>query len=87
MRTTGNGVNEIVRDEFIAGLLEPAAGTLPRRDSAEQFQEESSFVINGGVALSGAQPPEVFRSEIEQATGAGPVDACEPDSATGEGKC
>ncbi len=45
------------------------------------------IVVNGEVALSGAQPPELFRSAIEQATRAEPVDACEINPATGERKC
>ncbi len=45
------------------------------------------FVINGTVALSGAQPPEMFRAAIEQATAAGVGDTCEVDPATGERKC
>jgi predicted DsbA family dithiol-disulfide isomerase len=45
------------------------------------------FVINGRVALSGAQPPEMFRSAIEQTTEVGAGDTCEVDPATGERKC
>jgi predicted DsbA family dithiol-disulfide isomerase len=45
------------------------------------------FVINGKVALSGAQPPETFRASVEQAAGAGSVDACELDPVSGERKC
>ncbi|VTR94337.1 polyketide biosynthesis protein : Putative dithiol-disulfide isomerase involved in polyketide biosynthesis OS=Singulisphaera acidiphila (strain ATCC BAA-1392 / DSM 18658 / VKM B-2454 / MOB10) GN=Sinac_7138 PE=4 SV=1: DSBA [Gemmata massiliana] len=45
------------------------------------------FVINGKVALSGAQPPEMFRAAIEQATEAGARDTCEVDPATGERTC
>ncbi len=45
------------------------------------------FVINGKVAVSGAQPPEMFRAAIEQATEAGAGEACELDPATGERKC
>jgi predicted DsbA family dithiol-disulfide isomerase len=43
------------------------------------------FVVNGRVALSGAQPPELFRQAFEQAgdsVGAG--EACEVDPATGK---
>jgi predicted DsbA family dithiol-disulfide isomerase len=46
------------------------------------------FVVNGRVALSGAQPPELFRQAFEQAgdpVGAG--EACEVDQATGERGC
>ncbi|WP_439624564.1 hypothetical protein [Gemmata sp.] len=45
------------------------------------------FVINGTVALSGAQPPEMFRAAIEQAVAAGAGDACEVDPAFGGRKC
>ena len=45
------------------------------------------FVINGKVALSGAQPPETFRAAIEQATGVESVDACERDPVSGVRKC
>lgn len=45
------------------------------------------FVVNGKVALSGAQPPELFRRAIEQATEAEPVEACEVDPPSGERKC
>lgn len=46
------------------------------------------FVVNGRVALSGAQPPELFRQAFEQvgeAIEAG--DACEMDSGTGKRVC
>lgn len=42
------------------------------------------FVINGAVALSGAQQPDMFRAAIEQETAAGASDTCEVDPATGE---
>jgi predicted DsbA family dithiol-disulfide isomerase len=45
------------------------------------------FVINGTVALSGAQPPELFRAAIERATAAASGDTCDLDPATGERKC
>ncbi len=45
------------------------------------------FVINGEVALSGAQPPDLFRSAIEQATETGAGDVCEVDPATGKRNC
>lgn len=44
-------------------------------------------VIDGEVALPGAQPPEMVRSAIEQATVARPVEACELNPASGERKC
>ena len=46
------------------------------------------FVVNGRVALSGAQPPELFRQAFEKAgdsVGAG--EACEVDPATGKRGC
>jgi predicted DsbA family dithiol-disulfide isomerase len=46
------------------------------------------FVVNGRIALSGAQPPELFRQAFEQA-GAAVVagDACEVDPASGKRVC
>ncbi|VTT98789.1 dsba oxidoreductase : Putative dithiol-disulfide isomerase involved in polyketide biosynthesis OS=Singulisphaera acidiphila (strain ATCC BAA-1392 / DSM 18658 / VKM B-2454 / MOB10) GN=Sinac_7138 PE=4 SV=1: DSBA [Gemmataceae bacterium] len=45
------------------------------------------FVINGTVALSGAQPPEMFRAAIEQASETSTGDTCEVDPATGKRRC
>ena len=45
------------------------------------------FVINGEVALSGAQPPETFRAAVERATEAGAGEACTFDPADGGRKC
>jgi predicted DsbA family dithiol-disulfide isomerase len=45
------------------------------------------FVVNDAVALSGAQAPETFRAAIEQATAAGPGEACEIGPATGKRDC
>jgi predicted DsbA family dithiol-disulfide isomerase len=45
------------------------------------------FVINGKVALSGAQPPEMFRAAIEQATASELGESCEIDPPSGERKC
>ncbi len=46
------------------------------------------FVINGRVALSGAQPPELFRQAFEQAGEAAVAgEACEVDPATGRREC
>src|SRR5262249_10302350 len=45
------------------------------------------FVINGEVALSGAQPPDMFRAAIEQATATGSGDTCDLDPATGKREC
>lgn len=45
------------------------------------------FVVNGRVALSGAQPPEMFRAAIERASEAGAGEACGFDPATGERRC
>jgi predicted DsbA family dithiol-disulfide isomerase len=46
------------------------------------------FVVNGRVALSGAQPPELFRQAFEQA-GVAVVagEGCEIDPATGKKEC
>jgi len=46
------------------------------------------FVVNGRVALFGAQPPELFRQAFEQA-GAAVVagEVCEIDPATGKKEC
>ena len=46
------------------------------------------FVINGKVALSGAQPPELFLQAFEQAgVETDQAEACEIDPATGERVC
>ena len=44
-------------------------------------------VINGTVALSGAQAPETFRRALEQAAPAGPADACGLDATAGKRTC
>ena len=46
------------------------------------------FVVNGQVALSGAQPPELFLRSFEQAGEAVVAgDACEVDPTTGKREC
>ena len=46
------------------------------------------FVVNGRVALSGAQPPELFLQAFEQAGEAAVAgEACEVDPATGKRGC
>jgi predicted DsbA family dithiol-disulfide isomerase len=46
------------------------------------------FVVNGRVALSGAQPPELFLQAFEQAGEApGAGEACEVDPTTGKREC
>ena len=46
------------------------------------------FVVNGKVALSGAQPPEMFLQAFEQAGEAVTVgEVCEVDPATGKREC
>jgi predicted DsbA family dithiol-disulfide isomerase len=46
------------------------------------------FVVNGRVALSGAQPPELFRQAFEQAEEAVVAgEACKVDPATGKREC
>jgi predicted DsbA family dithiol-disulfide isomerase len=77
----------------VADLLEGEAG----RDAVRAGEEQARrlgvsgvpfFVVNGKVALSGAQPPELFRQAFEQAGEeivAG--EACEVDPATGKREC
>jgi predicted DsbA family dithiol-disulfide isomerase len=46
------------------------------------------FVVNGKVALSGAQPPELFRQAFEQAGEAVVAgEACQVDPTTGKRGC
>jgi predicted DsbA family dithiol-disulfide isomerase len=46
------------------------------------------FVVNGRVALSGAQPPDLFRQAFEQAEEAVVAgEACKVDPATGKREC
>ena len=82
----GLEVNEV--DDLLAG----DRGTADVRRSEQRGQRLGIsgvpfFVINGKVALSGAQPPEMFRAAVEQATEVGAGDACEVDPATSERKC
>jgi predicted DsbA family dithiol-disulfide isomerase len=81
-------------DRFEAdGLLTGDGGLEVVRASDEQARRlrvsgVPFFVVNGRVALSGAQPPELFRQAFEQAgdsVGAG--EACEMDPATGKRRC
>ncbi len=49
---------------------------------------EPLFVVDGRVALSGAQPPALFRQAFEQAGAATMAgEACEIDPATGKRGC
>jgi predicted DsbA family dithiol-disulfide isomerase len=45
------------------------------------------FVVNGAVALSGAQSPETFRAAIEQATAASGGDSCDLGPVNGKREC
>jgi predicted DsbA family dithiol-disulfide isomerase len=46
------------------------------------------FVVDSRVALSGAQPPELFLQAFEKAGGAAIAgEACEVDPETGEREC
>ncbi len=77
----------------VNGLLAGDGGLDVVRASEEQARRLGVsgvpfFVVNGRVALSGAQPPELFRQAFEQSgdpVGAG--DACEVDPATGKREC
>jgi predicted DsbA family dithiol-disulfide isomerase len=77
----------------VGGLLAGDGGLDIVRASEEQARRLGVsgvpfFVVNGRVAMSGAQPPERFRQAFEQAgdpVGAG--DACEVDPTTGKREC
>jgi predicted DsbA family dithiol-disulfide isomerase len=45
------------------------------------------FVINGEIALSGAQPPEMFQAAFDKVTTSGSVESCDFDPATGKRQC
>jgi predicted DsbA family dithiol-disulfide isomerase len=83
-----------------AGLAAEDVGALlaGHRGAAEVREREETgrrlgisgvpfFVINGQIALSGAQPPEMFRAAIQQATASEPGEACAFDPATGKPGC
>jgi predicted DsbA family dithiol-disulfide isomerase len=77
----------------VDGLLAGAGGLDVVRAGEEQARRLGVsgvpfFVVNGWVALSGAQPPGLFRQAFEQAgdpVGAG--EACEVDPTTGKREC
>ncbi len=85
----GAGLNRAEIDEMLAGdkgLDVVQAGEEQARRlgvSGVPF-----FVVNGRVALSGAQPPELFQQAFEQAAEAVVAgEACEVDPATGKRGC
>jgi predicted DsbA family dithiol-disulfide isomerase len=86
---TGAGLNRSEVDELLVGdtgLDVVRAGEERARHlgvSGVPF-----FIVNGKVALSGAQPPELFRQAFEQAGEAVVAgESCEVDPATGKRKC
>ena len=85
----GAGLNRAEIDELLAGdrgLDVAQAGEEQARrlgGSGVPF-----FVVNGRVALSGAQPPELFLQAFEQAAEAVVAgEVCEVDPATGKREC
>ena len=75
-------------DELLAG--DRGSGEVRRCEQKGQRLGISGvpfFVINGKVAISGAQPPEMFRAALQQETAAESGDTCGLDSATGERNC
>jgi predicted DsbA family dithiol-disulfide isomerase len=86
---TGAGLDRAEVDELLAGeigLEAVQAGELEARRlgvSGVPF-----FVINGKVALSGAQPPELFLQAFDQAeVGTEQGEACDLDPTSGERVC
>ena len=82
------GLNADEVNELLAG----------ERGSAEVRQREMQgrhlgitgvpfFVVNNAVALTGAQPPELFLKAFEQASGAEAGETCEIDPTTGKRSC
>jgi predicted DsbA family dithiol-disulfide isomerase len=77
----------------VVGLLAEDAGLdVVRADEERAHRLGVSgvpfFVVNGWVALSGAQPPELFRQAFEQAGEAAVAgEACEVDPLTGRREC
>jgi predicted DsbA family dithiol-disulfide isomerase len=77
----------------VDGLLAGDAGLDVVRAGEEQARRLGVsgvpfFVVNGRVALSGAQPPELFRQAFEQAEEAVVAgEACEVEPATGKQEC
>jgi predicted DsbA family dithiol-disulfide isomerase len=85
----GAGLNRSEVDELLAG----DTGLDAVRAGEEQARHLGVsgvpfFVVNGKIALSGAQPPELFRQAFEQAGEAVVTgEACEVDPATGKRRC
>jgi predicted DsbA family dithiol-disulfide isomerase len=82
------GLDRAEVDELLAG--ERGAAEVREREMIGRRLGISGvpfFVINDAVALSGAQPPEVFRAAFEQAAAAAEGEACEFDPATGKRGC
>ncbi len=85
----GAGLDRAEVDELLAG----DAGLDSVRAGEERARRLGVsgvpfFVVNGKVALSGAQPPELFQQAFEQAGEAVVAgEACEVDPATGKRGC
>lgn len=85
----GAGLNRSEVDELLAG----DAGLDVVQAGEEQARRLGVsgvpfFIVNGKVALSGAQPPDLFRQAFEQAGEAVMAgQACEVDPATGKREC
>jgi predicted DsbA family dithiol-disulfide isomerase len=85
----GAGLDRAEVDELLAG----AAGMEAVRAGEHEARRLGVsgvpfFVVNGQVALSGAQPPELFLQAFEQAGKAVVAgDACEVDPTTGKREC
>ena len=85
----GAGLDRAEVDELLAG----AAGLEAVHAGANEARRLGVsgvpfFVVNGRVALSGAQPPELFRRAFEQAGEAGvAAETCEVDATTGKREC
>jgi predicted DsbA family dithiol-disulfide isomerase len=86
---TGAGLDRAEVDELLAcdtGLDAVRAGEEQARSLG--VSSVPFFIVNGKVALSGAQPPELFRQAFEKAGEAVMAgEACEVDPATGKRKC
>jgi predicted DsbA family dithiol-disulfide isomerase len=84
----GGGLDAKEVDELLAG--DRGAADVRRWEQTGQRLGISGvpfFVINEKVAVSGAQPPEMFRAAIEQTAEVGAGEACEFDPATGRRPC
>jgi predicted DsbA family dithiol-disulfide isomerase len=85
----GGGLNRSGVDELLAG--DRGTAEVRRREQEGQrlgITGVPFVVVNGRVALSGAQPPELFRQAFEQAGEAVVTgEACEADPAAGTRGC